>query len=50
MGLNDPRVKMSKSYSHVRGHAVRHAWTNPSEIERSIMRAVTDSGNEIVVQ
>ena len=46
MGLNDPHVKMSKSYSHVRGHAVR-LLDEPKEIERSIMRAVTDSGNEI---
>ena len=46
MGLNDPNVKMSKSYSHIRGHAVR-ILDEPKEIERSIMRAVTDSGNEI---
>ena len=47
MGLNDPQVKMSKSHSHIRGHAVR-ILDEPKEIERSIMRAVTDSGNEIV--
>ena len=46
MGLNDPSVKMSKSYSHIRGHAVRML-DDPKEIERSFMRAVTDSGNEI---
>ena len=46
MGLNDPNVKMSKSYSHVRGHAVR-ILDDPKEIQRSIMRAVTDSGNDI---
>ena len=46
MGLNDPLVKMSKSYSHIRGHAVR-ILDDPKEIERSFMRAVTDSGNEI---
>ena len=46
MGLNDPNVKMSKSYSHIRGHAVR-LLDDPKEIQRSIMRAVTDSGNEI---
>ena len=46
MGLNDPNVKMSKSYSHIRGHAVR-LLDEPKEIQRSIMRAVTDSGNEI---
>ena len=46
MGLNDPNVKMSKSFSHIRGHAVR-LLDDPKEIQRSIMRAVTDSGNEI---
>ena len=46
MGLNDPLIKMSKSYSHIRGHAVRML-DDPKEIERSFMRAVTDSGNEI---
>ena len=46
MGLNDPSVKMSKSFSHIRGHAVR-ILDDPKEIERSIMRAVTDSGSEI---
>ena len=46
MGLNDPNVKMSKSFSHVRGHAVRML-DEPKEIERSVMRAVTDSGNDI---
>ncbi len=47
MGLNDPHVKMSKSFSHIRGHAVR-LLDEPKEIERAMMRAVTDSGNEIV--
>ena len=46
MGLNDPNVKMSKSYSHIRGHAIRML-DDPKEIERSFMRAVTDSSNEI---
>lgn len=46
MGLNDPLAKMSKSYSHIRGHAIRLV-DEPSEIERSFRRAVTDSGNEI---
>ena len=46
MGLNDPGVKISKSYSHIRGHAIRML-DEPQEIERSFMRAVTDSGNEI---
>ena len=47
MGLNDPTVKMSKTYSDVRGHAVAMI-DEPKEIERSFRRAVTDSGNEIV--
>ena len=46
MGLNDPTVKMSKSYAHIRGHAVRMI-DDPNEIERSFKRAVTDNGNEI---
>ena len=46
MGLNDPAVKMSKSFAHVRGHAVG-VLDDPKEIERSFKRAVTDSGNEI---
>ncbi len=46
MGLNDPSVKMSKSYAHIRGHAVR-LLDDSQEIERSIRRAVTDSVNEI---
>ena len=46
MGFNDPTVKMSKTFAHIRGHAVR-ILDEPKEIERSIMRAVTDSGNEI---
>ncbi|GAB4165756.1 MAG: tryptophan--tRNA ligase [Candidatus Promineifilaceae bacterium] len=46
MGLDDPTVKMSKSYAHVRGHAVR-LLDEPAEITRSIKRAVTDSGKEI---
>lgn len=46
MGLNDPSVKMSKSFSHIRGHAVR-LLDEPKEIERSIKRAVTDSGSQI---
>jgi tryptophanyl-tRNA synthetase len=46
MGLTDPTAKMSKSDAHVRGHAVR-LLDDPREIERSIKRAVTDSGNEI---
>ena len=46
MGLNDPTVKMSKSYAHIRGHAIRML-DEPKEIERTIRRAVTDPGNEI---
>ena len=47
MGLNDPTAKMSKMYSHVRGHAIG-LLDDPKEIERSFKRAVTDSGTEIV--
>ena len=46
MGLNDPTVKMSKDSSDIRGHAVG-LLDAPKEIDRSIRRAVTDSGNEI---
>ncbi len=46
MGLNDPAVKMSKTHSAARGHAVAML-DEPEEIERSFRRAVTDSGNEI---
>ena len=46
MGLNDPTVKMSKSFAHIRGHAIR-LLDDPNEVERSIRRAVTDTGNEI---
>ena len=46
MGLDDPTQKMSKSLANVRGHAVR-LLDDSKEIERSIKRAVTDSGNEI---
>lgn len=47
MGLDNPENKMSKSYAHIRGHAVRIV-DDPKEIMRSFKRAVTDSGNEIV--
>mgnify|MGYP001354448820 CR=1 FL=1 len=46
MGLDNPTVKMAKTYSNTRGHMIR-ILDEPSEIERSIKRAVTDSGNEI---
>ncbi len=46
MGLDDPRVKMSKSIGEkVKGHAIG-LLDPPDEISRSIMRAATDSGNE----
>ncbi|MCY4514576.1 MAG: tryptophan--tRNA ligase, partial [Candidatus Tectomicrobia bacterium] len=41
-----PTVKMSKSFAHIRGHAVRML-DDPKEIDRTIKRAVTDSGSEI---
>ena len=46
MGFDDPTRKMSKSYEHIRGHLVKMV-DEPKEIERTIKRAVTDSGNEI---
>lgn len=46
MGLDNPQVKMSKSYSHIRGHVVR-VLDDPKEIEFAFKRAVTDPGNEI---
>ena len=47
MGLDDPTHKMSKSFSRVRGHAVR-LLDEPKEILRSFKRAQTDSGREII--
>ncbi len=46
MGLDNPGVKMSKTYAHVRGHTIGLA-DEPKDIERAITRAVTDSGKEI---
>lgn len=46
MGLDNPTAKMSKSESSARGHAVGLT-DSDHEIERSIRRAVTDSGREI---
>lgn len=46
MGLNDPTVKMSKTYAHIRGHAIGML-DSPDEIRWAIRRAVTDSGREI---
>ncbi len=45
MRLDDPSAKMSKSYGHIQGQV--RMLDDPKEIERSFMRAVTDSGNEI---
>lgn len=46
MGLDDPTVKMSGTYAHIRGHAVR-LLDEPKEIEYAFKRAVTDSYGEI---
>ncbi len=46
MALDDPTVKMSKSETAGRGHAVRLT-DSDDEIRRSLRRAVTDSGREI---
>ena len=47
MGLDDPTIKMSKMFGHIKGHAIR-LLDDPKDIERSIMRAKTDSGGEIL--
>jgi tryptophanyl-tRNA synthetase len=44
--LNDPLRKMSKSQAHVRGHAIRLI-DPPDDIRKTIMRAKTDSGDDI---
>jgi len=46
MGLDDPAMKMSKSLSDKRGHAIRML-DEPDEIMYAFKRAVTDSGREI---
>ncbi len=46
MGLDDPTAKMSKSSSHIKGHAIR-LLDDPKDIERAIMRSKTDSGSEM---
>jgi tryptophanyl-tRNA synthetase len=46
MGLDNPEVKMSKSYEHIRGHLVKVV-DDPKDIEWAFKRAVTDSGKEI---
>jgi tryptophanyl-tRNA synthetase len=45
--FDDPTQKMSKSKAHIPGHAVRLV-DGPDEIRRTIKRAVTDLGREIV--
>ena len=45
--FNDPSSKMSKSLTHIRGHAVRLI-DEPDEIRYVIKRAVTDPGRDIV--
>jgi len=47
MGLDNPLVKMSKSYAHIRGHAIS-ILDSEDEIMRSFKRAQTDSYNEII--
>ncbi|MDJ0755307.1 MAG: tryptophan--tRNA ligase [Ardenticatenaceae bacterium] len=47
MGLDNPSNKMSKSFAHIRGHAVG-LLDDPKEIMRSFKRAKTDSGNDII--
>jgi len=47
MGLDDPEVKMSKILGEIReGHSIGILDT-PEVIKRAVMRAVTDSGNEV---
>lgn len=46
MGLDDPTAKMSKSMGSVKGHAI-NLLDDPKDIERTILRAKTDSGSEI---
>ena len=46
MGLNDPTVKMSKTFSNIRGHSVG-ILDSPDEIVKTFKKATTDSGNEI---
>ncbi|MFI5201643.1 MAG: tryptophan--tRNA ligase, partial [Candidatus Kapaibacterium sp.] len=47
MGLDDPTAKMSKSLGSVKGHAI-NLLDDPKEIERTVLRAKTDSGSEIL--
>ena len=46
MALDDPTIKMSKSMAHIKGHSIP-LLADPKEIERTIMRAKTDSGGDI---
>jgi len=47
MGLDDPSIKMSKSLAGLReGHAIG-LLDSPKKIQRSVMRAVTDSGSQL---
>ncbi|MGH4022708.1 MAG: tryptophan--tRNA ligase [Pseudonocardiaceae bacterium] len=47
MGLDDPSIKMSKSLAGLRdGHAVG-LLDSPKKIQRSVIRAVTDSGSRL---
>ncbi|SRR5579883_47019 len=46
MALDDPQIKMSKSMAANKGHAIR-VLDEPKEIERTILRAKTDSGSDI---
>ena len=45
--FDDPTQKMSKSKAHLPGHAVRLV-DSPEEIRRTLRRAVTDTGRDIV--
>ncbi len=47
MGLDEPENKMSKSMTHIRGHAV-NLLDDPKEIIRAFKGAKTDSENNIV--
>lgn len=47
MGLDDPSIKMSKSLAGVRdGHAIG-LLDSPKKVQRTVMRAVTDSGSQL---
>ena len=46
MGLDEPTVKMSKSYMDARPHHAVAVLDTPKKIRKSLMKAVTDSGCE----